>query len=159
MKHLKHYASILAILMLLLQLTFTSCSEGEDVLIANGGNTVYLVNVISREGGTATTSSSQVISGCEVTLTAIPESTYRFVNWTVEGEEVSKLNPYTTIVTNDITYVANFEKNDPQYVDLGLSVKWATFNVGAKSPEEYGDYFAWGETLPMDLNKIKEAKI
>ena len=32
------------------------------------------------------------------------------------------------------------------YVDLGLSVKWATFNVGATSPEDYGDYFAWGET-------------
>ena len=31
-------------------------------------------------------------------------------------------------------------------VDLGLSVKWATFNVGAKSPEEYGGYYAWGET-------------
>ena len=31
------------------------------------------------------------------------------------------------------------------YVDLGLSVKWATCNVGASSPEEYGDYFAWGE--------------
>lgn len=32
-----------------------------------------------------------------------------------------------------------------EYVDLGLSVKWATCNVGASSPEEYGDYFAWGE--------------
>ena len=33
-------------------------------------------------------------------------------------------------------------------VDLGLSVKWATCNVGAESPEDYGDYFAWGETTP-----------
>ncbi len=31
-------------------------------------------------------------------------------------------------------------------VDLGLSVKWAPWNVGASSPEEYGDYYAWGET-------------
>lgn len=31
-------------------------------------------------------------------------------------------------------------------VDLGLSVKWASCNVGAESPEGYGDYFAWGET-------------
>lgn len=36
--------------------------------------------------------------------------------------------------------------NDHEYVDLGLSVKWATMNVGAESPEDYGDYFAWGET-------------
>ena len=32
------------------------------------------------------------------------------------------------------------------FVDLGLSVKWAAMNVGASAPEEYGDYFAWGET-------------
>lgn len=38
--------------------------------------------------------------------------------------------------------------NGYAYVDLGLSVKWATMNVGATSPEEYGDYFAWGETQP-----------
>lgn len=31
-------------------------------------------------------------------------------------------------------------------VDLGLSVKWASFNVGATCPEEYGEYYAWGET-------------
>ena len=37
---------------------------------------------------------------------------------------------------------------EPEYVDLGLSVKWATFNVGATKPEEPGDYFAWGETEP-----------
>lgn len=33
-----------------------------------------------------------------------------------------------------------------EYVDLGLSVKWATCNVGADSPEEPGKYYAWGET-------------
>jgi len=38
--------------------------------------------------------------------------------------------------------------NDYEYVDLGLSVNWATFNVGASKPEESGDYFAWGETEP-----------
>jgi formylglycine-generating enzyme required for sulfatase activity len=37
------------------------------------------------------------------------------------------------------------------YVDLGLSVKWATCNVGATTPEEYGDYFAWGETSPKEI--------
>ena len=39
---------------------------------------------------------------------------------------------------------------EPEYVDLGLSVKWATCNVGATQPEEYGDHFAWGETQPKD---------
>lgn len=38
----------------------------------------------------------------------------------------------------------------PEYVDLGLpsGLKWATCNLGATAPEEYGDYFAWGETEP-----------
>ena len=38
-----------------------------------------------------------------------------------------------------------------QAVDLGLSVKWASCNVGANSPEEYGDYFAWGEVKPKGV--------
>lgn len=40
------------------------------------------------------------------------------------------------------------DANGYQYVDLGLSVKWATMNIGATSPEDYGNYYAWGETSP-----------
>lgn len=36
--------------------------------------------------------------------------------------------------------------NGHEWVDLGLSVKWATCNVGASSPTDYGGYYAWGET-------------
>lgn len=36
--------------------------------------------------------------------------------------------------------------NGHEWVDLGLSVKWATCNVGADSPGDYGGYYAWGET-------------
>ena len=52
------------------------------------------------------------------------------------------------------------EKDEPvapetihEYVDLGLpsGTLWATCNVGANSPEEYGDYFAWGETSPKEV--------
>ena len=41
-------------------------------------------------------------------------------------------------------------KEDHDYVDLGLpsGTLWATCNVGASSPEEYGNHFAWGETVP-----------
>jgi len=37
-----------------------------------------------------------------------------------------------------------------QAVDLGLSVYWASCNLGAEKPEEYGDYYAWGETKPKN---------
>ena len=74
------------------------------------------------------------------------------------------LQIYTAVKTNKIiySYSGTQEQNlyyafaqrlvhdtiVPEAVDLGLSVKWATFNVGATSPEDYGDYFAWGETEP-----------
>lgn len=54
------------------------------------------------------------------------------------------------------TYLRDFCKdNKPtgeQYVDLGLpsGTLWATRNVGADSPEEYGDYFTWGEAMKLD---------
>lgn len=40
-----------------------------------------------------------------------------------------------------------------EYVDLGLpsGTLWATCNIGANSPEEYGDYFAWGEIQPKTV--------
>ena len=51
------------------------------------------------------------------------------------GDEVS-------FMTLDRTF-----ENGHEYVDLGLSVKWATCNVGATSPEGYGSYYAWGEII------------
>lgn len=39
------------------------------------------------------------------------------------------------------------ETSDYEAVDLGLSVKWASCNVGAQVPEEYGDFYAWGEIV------------
>ena len=51
--------------------------------------------------------------------------------------------------------------NGHEWVDLGLSVKWATCNVGASSPSDYGNYYAWGETstksnLSSSTNKTWE---
>ena len=48
--------------------------------------------------------------------------------------------------SEDFPFPDDNKYNGHEYVDLGLSVKWATMNVGATSPEGYGYYFAWGET-------------
>jgi len=40
--------------------------------------------------------------------------------------------------------------NIPDAVDLGLSVKWATFNVGAEKPVDSGGFYAWGEVSPKN---------
>ena len=46
---------------------------------------------------------------------------------------------------------------DDRWVDLGLpsGILWAAYNVGATSPEEYGGYYAWGETEEKDTYEIK----
>ena len=47
---------------------------------------------------------------------------------------------------NSVEYPSTGTLNGHSYTDLGLSVKWATCNVGASSPSDYGNYYAWGET-------------
>ena len=50
--------------------------------------------------------------------------------------------------------------NGHEYIDLGLpsGTLWATCNVGANAPEEFGAYFAWGETVPKDIYDWKSYK-
>lgn len=59
-------------------------------------------------------------------------------------------NKFIVIVTLLMTIQVACMAQQHDYVDLGLpsGTLWATCNVGANSPEEYGDYFAWGETSP-----------
>lgn len=54
----------------------------------------------------------------------------------------------------------NGSLNGHGYVDLGLpnGTLWATCNVGADIPEGYGDYFAWGETVPKSIYDWKSYK-
>ena len=59
-----------------------------------------------------------------------------------EQEESSKPSSST------VSAITSGTINGHAYVDLGLSVKWATMNVGASTPGDYGDYFAWGEVHP-----------
>ena len=49
-------------------------------------------------------------------------------------------------------------KDGHEYVDLGLpsGLKWATCNVGASKPEDYGDYFAWGEIVTKDTYTMEK---
>ena len=54
---------------------------------------------------------------------------------------------------NEVTFTTQDDEPTPgDWVDLGLpsGLLWATCNVGADNPEDYGDYFAWGETQPKD---------
>ena len=57
-------------------------------------------------------------------------------------------NSKVTYSISQVKEVSFVESEEHEYVDLGLpsGTLWATCNIGANSPEEYGDYLAWGET-------------
>ena len=72
---------------------------------------------------------------------------------TVYGGPVAPMQGFFVHVTEETTVCFRGEAlHEDDYVDLGLpsGLLWATCNVGAYTPEEYGDYFAWGETQPKD---------
>lgn len=75
------------------------------------------------------------------TRTSTKEHTLRATLYDCDGEVIDEKIFSTKTEGCD-------DANHPHAVDLGLSVKWASCNVGANSPEKYGDYFAWGETSP-----------
>lgn len=54
--------------------------------------------------------------------------------------------PIVSCEEDDEQIIECVDANHVHAVDLGLSVKWACCNVGAHSPEDYGGYYAWGET-------------
>ena len=71
--------------------------------------------------------------------------TYYYRSYAKIGDDVA-YGPTKSFATG----AAADQPSAPSYVDLGLSVKWATCNLGATKPEDYGNYYAWGETLPKD---------
>ena len=78
------------------------------------------------------------------------KSLYSFTKWNTkaDGSGIPYEDSQTLMISKNITLYAQWEELPlvvHEYVDLGLSVKWATCNIGATVAEEYGDYFAWGE--------------
>ena len=73
-------------------------------------------------------------------ITGLNENTRYYVRAYATNSVGTAYGSVTTLKTTDDGTIAGIE-----YVDLGLSVKWAPFNIGATSPTECGDYFAWGE--------------
>ena len=65
----------------------------------------------------------------------------------VNGDEEINITDVNEVI--DII-MCGYEGPDHEWVDLGLpsGTRWATMNIGASTPEGYGDYFAWGETAP-----------
>lgn len=130
---------------------------------------VYVVEENISVTGVSLINNMLVAKGGTATLTAyiLPENaSNKSVTWTSSDESVATVsaegvvtgvnygNATITVTTEDGGYTATSKVqvvddiNGHTYVEMGDGLKWATCNVGANSPEQYGDYFAWGETTP-----------
>lgn len=82
----------------------------------------------------------------EVTITGLePGKDYMIIAWL-------KLTTESTPIFSNSIVISTLGGSNPglQWINLGLpsGLLWASCNVGATAPEEYGNYFAWGETQP-----------
>ena len=120
------------------------CSAPANCTISVSGNAGGDFAIVGVNANEVTVS-----NGASVTVTASPDGDYGFAGWYVGRKPVSRERTYTFVASDNVALVAKFTRyNDYEYVDLGLpsGLKWATCNVGATKPEEYGGYYAWGET-------------
>ena len=129
----------------------------DRTLVANfsvsTGNNFNITAVASPEYGGVISGSGTYQQGQNCTVTATANADYTFTYWTENNALVSTDATYSFTVEADRALAANFAVSGVDghpFVDLGLpsGLLWATCNVGADSPEDYGDYFAWGETQP-----------
>ena len=95
------------------------------VTISPSNATIQDLTWVSSNPEVAVVSPTGGVTGMKVGTTTI---TTRTVDGGYRAACTVKVIPYTS------------------YIDMGNGTKWATVNVGADSPEEYGGYFAWGET-------------
>ena len=104
-----------------------------------------------------------------LTATVLPaDATDKSVRWSSSSDAVATVDAsgkVTAVSKGTATIKAEAKDGSGKYascsvtvntpcpsgaVDLGLSVYWGTTNIGASKPEDYGDYYAWGETEPKE---------
>ena len=82
-----------------------------------------------------------IIFAAMLTLGASAQNTHDIVVW--HGTQSQTIQ-----AVDSITFVES--KVEPTYVDLGLSIKWGTCNIGAKNPEDFGNFYQWGDVATKE---------
>ena len=122
-------------------MTWTTVEGVNGYLVENNGNSIFLPACGYKED------------------TYIYETGTDGHYWTGgpgNGGELARFGAFdSTNPTNSGSWVRNYGRSirpvsNTEGVDLGLSVKWASANLGATNPQDYGDYFAWGELTAKD---------
>ena len=171
------YIQIFSCLIALLSFaTFPACELDDEINFVKGVTISVTTNPISNIGSTyavaggvvKATNNNTLITGRGVVYSSSPNPTIEsdinvsggsglgsfwcnlvdLLDETKYYVRAYAINAYGKVLYGEEVSFTTKVQAMPEYVDLGLSVKWATFNVGASTPEEYGDYFAWGETEP-----------
>lgn len=115
--------------------------------ITNAGDPVYTERgFVYGKSPNPTTDNANII-----TVKGNSKGTYDSEVQNLDANQTYYVRAYI-VSTIGVTYGEQVEfilstlENGHEWVDLGLSVKWATCNIGAYKPEDYGGYFSWGET-------------
>ena len=135
---------------------YFTLADGTIIKIAKGNgnnqsNDDFIFTITyDPNGGEGVMEKDTFYYGCvnKISSCLFIKDAYTFTTWNTkpDGSGASYSAGINIIIDRDIILYAQWRGYE--YVDLGLSVKWATFNVGATKPEEYGEYFAWGSTTP-----------
>ena len=138
--------------------TVTTATEVTDITVSSatcGGEVTFDGNVsVTARGICWSTSQNPTIEDNKTTngsgLGSFTSNLSNLASQTTYYVRAYATNEVGTAYGEEVTFTTLVDANGREYVDLGLSVKWATCNVGATSPEEYGDYFAWSETTTKE---------
>ena len=164
---LKH-ANILASVSIIQSGLFSECEKLESVIFPSSVNQIYneVFSGCSKLEEITINSSvifgSNALSGCNNIKTlnyfgypCLFDRNTVFGSDYIEGISLcvpkgmkQKFEDANWVEFKSIEEVDSIVVTLPEAVDLGLSVKWASFNLGAKKPEQYGMFLAWGELYP-----------
>ena len=156
----KHYEGSVVVTASAVDVHGNTQSNTKTITVScDGAETVSCeVTEVSTPEVAATATSATVNYKCNVTTTThagasstVTTSKEKVVTFSAnESEEARDIVSSFTCEHGEVVNYTVKQKGKPaspyQAIDLGLSVKWASCNVGASKPEEYGMYFRWGET-------------
>ena len=126
-------------------------------------NSSYILSITASGNGIVTYNNESfsnksnfysVQKGSTAALTFTPNTGYRLACVKVNNTDV------TSLVSNNKYTISNISQNttvevmfniitsfpEPKYVDMGLSVRWAEWDMGAQTTDDFGGYFGWGDT-------------
>ena len=146
-------------------MTFTTMS-GIPQVSTTGVTDITINSAVC--GGTVTDDGGLDITACGVCWSEEPNPTIEDSHTSEETSTGSFSSSLTNLDPGTVYYVRAYVTNaqatyyggeiifttlDYGYIDLGLpsGLLWATCNVGAETPESYGNYYAWGETQPKSV--------